>query len=147
MAPWSVQGDEPASDPAQARTLTTVLAWLLVAGIGLLAIAAIAGIPRVCRLVPRRVALAAAALGSLASMAALVVAWSALPSTLAGYGVTGPFSAALVGDTYVRSTLEYGWVAAALGVLAGIVAFALQFQAGSSDPALVESIAHAQGAR
>jgi hypothetical protein len=143
MAPYKTTGDIQPDQPAKAKQLVQAMGIAQSIGAGLLALVALCSVPRISRLMPRLLNLAITVLAGLGIGTALALAWFWLPQTMAN--VEGPFTAKLVGDTYIRTGLLEGFAVAALALPAAAGAFLFQFQAGSSDPSMVE--AYSQGAR
>ncbi len=132
-SPSGQSGDVTPTDPNGAQEAVAQLGWALYGAIGLLAIVAIGEIPPFARWMPRLVSLFALALAFGAAGFALYIGWFRLPATLAGYGIDGPFTTFLAEDGYTRTTLEFGWAAAAVAVPLTLGALLWKFQAGSDD--------------
>ncbi|MEK6985420.1 MAG: hypothetical protein AABX89_03435 [Candidatus Thermoplasmatota archaeon] len=142
--PTHTTGDVQPTHPEDLRTATDRMTWALAAAIVLSALAALAELPGVRRLLVRRVVLGMDLLALVAIGISLAVAWYHIPATLDGYGVQDPFTSFVDRDAgYTRTTIGPGWVLAAAGGIAALVALAFKFQAGSSDAALVEELAAA----
>jgi hypothetical protein len=143
MAPYAQEGDVQPTHAEDARQLRTAMGALVATAGGCLALVMLGGVPFLSRAMPRRLSLALSFLGALCALAALLVAWVKLPLTLDGYGVDGPFTSKVIADGYSRTTLGWGWAAAALSLPFMAGAFLFQFQAGSNDPRQVEAFARA----
>lgn len=142
--PTHTTGDVEPTHPDDLRTATDRMTWTLAAAALLTGLAALAELPGIRRLLVRRVVLGMDLLALAALSISLAVAWYHLPATLDGYGVEDPFTSFVDRDAgYTRTTIGPGWVLAAAGGIATLVALAFKFQAGSSDAALVEDLAAA----
>jgi hypothetical protein len=130
----------PATDPALAAETVAWMGYAVVAGMGVMALMALGEIPGIHRVIPRRAGLALGALGALATGTALALCWVRLPQSLAGYGVTWPFSYFLTDTGYTRTTLDWGWAAAAFALPCALGAILFKFQAGSSSQALSDVV-------
>lgn len=128
------------TDPQLADQAVQRVAWALLAGIVILALMALGEIRIIHKVIRRRVGLALGTLALVPIVAALWIAWFDMPASLAGYGVTWPFTYTLQDDGYTRTTLDWGWALAALAFPAALAAILFKFQAGSADAALVEVI-------
>jgi hypothetical protein len=74
----------------------------------------------------------------LVTLAMLLFVFFQIPTSLHDEGVRGAFTNRQVPDGFVRSTLGWGWVVAALGILAHFAHFAFRYQQGSFDLSFVE---------
>lgn len=140
-SPQGWDGTITPTDPARADQ---VLLWTLAAvaaALVLTALAILGDLPGIDRVLVRPAALALHAAAFAASGAALALTWFALPGTLSGYGVTGPFTSFLDDTGYTQTTLRVGWSLAALALAPMFGAFLFKFQAGAPDPTAVADLA------
>lgn len=134
----SIDGNAPPTDPDGADRLVLLIAIGAAVGVAGFAIMAIGELPFVHRFVPRGVSLACCIASILGVTFAMVVTWVYLPNTLSGYGIRGPFHYEQLDPGYIRTTLNLGWFAVFCSTPFALGAFAFKFQAGSTDPTIIE---------
>lgn len=141
IGPFQQGGDTTPSDEAGAdlAALLIGLGWAA-AMVGLVVTLAGESLAFVTA-VPRWLTLVCSTLAVLGLLAALAVTWLMVPGTMEQQGVTGTFTDALLDPGYVLATLDLGWIAAALAVPTVLGVLAFRYQAGSHDPAAIESYA------
>lgn len=134
-------GDRTPSDPQGAKSAVLeigIAACLAAAG---LLVAFVGEVTRLRRAFPRWLSLSSLLVCAVALLVGLVVTWLLIPPTLSGSGVQGAFTDRLLDTDYIRSAIGPGWVAAAVGILAALGAFAFRFQAGTQEASAVEAYA------
>jgi hypothetical protein len=142
--PGEVEGDVQPTDPGKADTLVQQMQWAVYAAIGLLVLVALGEIPGISRVLVRPVGLSLSFAALASTGFALALLWFSFPDTLAGYGVTKPFTYFQDESGYTRTTIRMGWTVAAASLPVTIAGFLFKFQAGAPDPTAVAELA-AQG--
>jgi hypothetical protein len=132
-SPGAFEGDAQPQDAEKAQQYVDWEAWSLYAAIGLLALIILGEIPGPDRIITRPVSLTLYGIAFAATAFSLIVAWFFFPGTIEPR-VDDPFTSFLAEDGYTRTTLWWGWVAAALAVPMIVAGFLVKFQAGAPDP-------------
>lgn len=78
-------------------------------------------------------------LSVLAIVAALLWTWYFVTPTMAPDGVTSPFTKGKWNNGFIATTIDWGWVVAAIGVPLALAALGFRFSAGAFDIDVMET--------
>lgn len=135
-------GDTEPSDLDKAN-LAVMIGTAGTAATALLSMLVILGeVPGIHALINRRRSLACIAAAIVVALTAAAATFILLPASMAGHGITSPFTARLdEPDGYTHGQLTYGWYAMALTPLLLGGAALFKFQAGADGLSVVEELA------
>jgi hypothetical protein len=136
--PFRQTGDQEPSDPEGAKQGVLWLGVAAATAVGALVLFATFEAVRFARVVPRWLSLVVSTVALAGILAGLLLTYFVLPSTMEGSGVRGAFTDILLDPGYVRTTLDLGWIVAAVSLPLALGALGFRYQAGSHDPAAVE---------
>lgn len=139
-------GDVEPTDPATADRLSLAMAVASGVAVAGFVLMVLGELPWIGRRISRGVSLGACVVSFAGVAAALTIAWVWLPDTLSGYGIEGPFHYEQLDPGYIRTTIGLGWVVALGCIPFGLGALAFKYQAGSTDPSVIESVGRRAGA-
>ena len=139
--PFRQTGDQQPSDAEGARQGVLMLGIAATTAIGSLALFALFELVRFMRVFPRWLSLLVSTFAVAGILGGLLLTYFVLPLTMRGNGVEGAFTDILLDPGYIRTTLDVGWIAAAISLPLALGALGFRYQAGSHDPAAVEAYA------
>jgi hypothetical protein len=137
--PYRTEGRSNNTTAADVQQNVQRLGWLVTGSLVAAGLIAILEVPLPFFFSTRIPTLALCVLGFLFALASLVYGWFEVPGLLSAAGVDGPFTTKPLPQGFVQTWLEPGWVAAFIGLLGYPPVFLFKYQAGATDPTVIES--------
>lgn len=136
--PYRTQGHSNNTTAGDVARVVRVLGHLVLAPAAILGLVALVEFPVPLPLSTRWITLPLLPVGFLSTLGALLWSWFRIPPLLATATVDRVFTTHPVADGFVQTWLFLGWVAAGLALLGFPAVFAFKYQAGATDPTVIE---------